>query len=152
MKMKPFVILLAVALAACSNPPSKPEPAPSTTSVTPAPSASAASTPDCSAGINGYCFGFGTYYVATRRDVPRDWGNAASWYANAQESGFEVGETPKKNAIAWTAHGPYGQVAIVEEVLNDGTKVRISEMYGKGGGWNIVTTREVPADWFKYIY
>jgi surface antigen len=150
-KKKYLTLLLAVGLSACSSP-SGPDPAPSATSVAPTPSLSATPTADCSAGINGYCYGFGTYYVATRRDVPGDWGSAATWYANAQESGFEVGDTPRKNAIAWTDAGPYGQVAIVEEVLNDGATVRISEMYGKGGGWNRVTTRTAPASAFKYIY
>ena len=100
---------------------------------------------------NGYSYGYGTYYVATRRNVPPNWGNANMWYAHAQAAGYKVGDTPKKGAIAWTDRGPYGQVAIVEDVSADGTQVVISEMNGKGG-WNRVTTITALASSFKYIY
>lgn len=114
---------------------------------------SPASRPSASApAANGYNYGYGTYYVATRRDVPPNWGNAKAWYGHAQAAGYKVGDTPKKNAIAWTNQGPYGQVAIVEDVSADGTQVTISEMNGKSGGWNRVTTRTAPASSFSYIY
>jgi surface antigen len=89
--------------------------------------------------------------VATRRNVPRNWGDAKTWYAYAQRDGYNVGDTPKKGAIAWTDRGAHGQVAIVESISADGTQVEISEMNGKDG-WNRVTTRTAPANSFKYIY
>ena len=108
-------------------------------------------TPSESIAGNGYSYGYGTYYVATRRSVSHNWGDAKLWYARAQAAGYEVGDTPKKGAIAWTDRGPYGQVAIVEEVSTDGKKVTISEMNGKDG-WNKVTTWDAPAGSYGYIY
>jgi len=124
---------------------------------TSAPSAQATSpTPTSSESIaaNGYSYGYGTYYVATRRHVPPNWGDANKWYVHAQAAGYKVGSTPKQGAIAWTDRGPYGQVAIVEQVSADGTRVVISEMNGggEGAGWNQVTRRTAPATLFRYIY
>lgn len=115
--------------------------------------ASASPAPACSESTAaiGYECGYGTYYVATRRKVPQNWGNAKTWYAYAQRDGYSVGDTPKKGAIAWTDVGPSGQVAIVEDVSVDGTEVTISEMNGKGG-WNRESTRTAPSASFKYIY
>lgn len=141
MRLKYTLLPFALALTACSSP-SPPTPTPTT----PLPSSYA-----CDASTNGYCYGYGTYYVAQKRKVPRNWGNANSWYASAQRDGYKVGTTPKKGAIACTSAGGYGQVAIVEEVLEDGATIRISEMHGKGG-WNVVTMRETPATAFTYIY
>ncbi|HSE61803.1 MAG TPA: CHAP domain-containing protein, partial [Candidatus Saccharimonadales bacterium] len=97
--------LLALALvagsAACASPKSAPTAQP---------------TIGASPAANGYSYGYGTYYVATRRSVPPNWGNAKTWYAYAQRDGYSVGDTPKKGAIAWSGRGLYGQVAIVEEV------------------------------------
>jgi surface antigen len=98
---------------------------------------------------NGYAFGYCTYYVATRRNVPSDWGNANQWYYNAQASGFSVGSTPIPGAIAWTGAGYYGHVAYVESV--SGSEVTISEM-NYNGNWDRVTERTVPASSFLYIY
>ena len=53
----------------------------------------------------GYSFGYCTYYVATRRSVPSNWGNANAWYYNAQVSGYSVGTAPVAGAIAWTGAG-----------------------------------------------
>jgi surface antigen len=98
---------------------------------------------------NGYSYGYCTYYVASRRGVPSNWGNAVSWYYNAQASGFRVGSTPVPGAIAWTGAGYYGHVAYVESV--SGGNVTISEM-NYNGNWNRVTWRTVPASTFRYIY
>ena len=60
-------------------------------------SASASTTPTLTqyqASTNGYSFGYCTYYVATRRNIPSDWGNANQWYYNAQASGFSLGVHP----------------------------------------------------------
>ena len=154
MRIKPVIsaCLLALALvagnAACTSQAPTPDAQPTTsTSPTSPPPANSESTT-----ANGYEYGYGTYYVANRRHVPPNWGNAKTWYAHAQAAGYEVGDTPKKGAVAWGDHGPLGQVAIVEDVSADGTQVVISEMNGEAGGWNRVTTRTPPANSFKYIY
>jgi surface antigen len=98
---------------------------------------------------NGYSFGYCTYYVASRRSVPGNWGNASSWYYNAQLDGFSVGSTPVPGAIAWTGAGYYGHVAYVESV--SGGMVTVSEM-NYNGNWDRVTYRTVPASSFRYIY
>jgi surface antigen len=98
---------------------------------------------------NGYAFGYCTFYVASRRNVPSNWGNANQWYYNAQASGFKVGSVPVAGAIAWTGAGYYGHVAYVESV--SGNMVTISEM-NFNGNWDRVTGRTVPASDFSYIY
>ncbi len=98
---------------------------------------------------NGYSYGYCTFYVASRRSVPGNWGNANAWYYNAQASGFAVGSTPVPGAIAWTGGGYYGHVGYVENV--SGNMVTISEM-NYNGGWNRVSSRTVPAGTFRYIY
>lgn len=100
-------------------------------------------------GANGYAFGYCTYYVASRRSVPSNWGNANQWYYNAQASGFSVGSTPVPGAIAWTGAGYYGHVAYVESV--SGGMVTVSEM-NFNGNWDRVTSRTVSAGSFRYIY
>jgi len=140
------VCLLALALVAASAACTSQTPTTSSTSSTPPTPASSEST-----AANGYSYGYGTYYVVTRRNIPPNWGEAKMWYAHARAAGYNVGDTPKKGAIAWTDRGPYGQVAIVEDISADGTQVTISEMNGEGG-WNRVTTRTALASSFKYIY
>lgn len=98
---------------------------------------------------NSYAHGYCTYYVASRRAVPAFWGNASSWYYNAQISGFKVGSTPMPGAIAWGGGGYYGHVSYVESV--SGGMVTVSEM-NYNGNWNRVTSRTVPASSFRYIY
>lgn len=98
---------------------------------------------------NGYAFGYCTWYVASRRNIPSNWGNANQWYYNAQASGFKVGSVPIPGAIAWTGAGYYGHVAYVESV--SGSMVTISEM-NYNGNWDRVTERTVPAGDFLYIY
>jgi surface antigen len=98
---------------------------------------------------NGYALGYCTYYVASRRAVPSNWGNANTWYYNAQASGFAVGSVPVPGAIAWTGAGYFGHVAYVESV--SGGMVTVSEM-NFNGGWNRVSWRTAPASSFRYIY
>ncbi len=98
---------------------------------------------------NGYAYGYCTYFVALKRSVPSYWGDARTWYYNAQASGFSVGSKPIPGAIAWTPAGYYGHVAYVEQVSGD--QVFISEM-NFNGNWNRVTYRWVPSYSFKYIY
>jgi surface antigen len=98
---------------------------------------------------NGYAYGYCTYYVASRRSVPGNWGNANAWLYNAQASGWSTGSVPVPGAIAWTGAGYYGHVAYVESV--SGNMVTISEM-NFNGNWNRVTSRTVSASSFRYIY
>lgn len=118
---------------------------------TAAPAAPAAATPlrVAQGGRNAYAYGYCTWYVATRRAIPGWWGNAVSWYSNAQISGYSVGSVPRVGAIAWTGAGYYGHVAYVEGV--SGGNVTVSEM-NWNGNWNRVTSRTVPASSFRYIY
>jgi surface antigen len=100
-------------------------------------------------GANGYAFGYCTWYVATRRAIPSDWGNANQWYYNAIADGYSVGSVPRPGAIAWTGAGYYGHVAYVESVSGD--NVTVSEM-NWNGGWDRVDYRTVSASSFRYIY
>ncbi|HSX41690.1 MAG TPA: LysM peptidoglycan-binding domain-containing protein [Candidatus Saccharimonadales bacterium] len=125
------------------------QPVKTTTAVAAAPKAATVSRSNFIGGPNGYAYGYCTWYVANRRAVPSDWGNAVSWYYNAQISGYSVGSTPRPGAIAWTGGGYYGHVAYVESV--SGGNVTVSEM-NYNGNWNRVTTRTVSASTFRYIY
>lgn len=99
---------------------------------------------------NKYAFGNCTAYAYDRRaelgrPIGGMWGHAATWAINARAAGFVVNKTPAVGAIIQNGGG-YGHVAIVEEVLPDGS-VRISEMnaYVPGGGFNTVSGRTIPA-------
>ncbi len=136
------MVALVLVVPACSAQPSGVQPttnAPSTTTTV------------GSDAANGYEYGSGTYYVASRRKVPPNWGDARYWYDRAQQSGYAVGDAPRKGAIAWTDRGTNGQVAIVEDVTIDYALVIITEMDGQSG-WNRVASRTAPAITFKYIY
>jgi surface antigen len=99
---------------------------------------------------NSYARGQCTWYVAGRRQVPGHWGNAVSWYYHAASSDWAVGPTPAVAAIAWTASGRFGHVALVERVSADGNQIYISEMNYLGPG--IKSYRWMPSQAFKYIY
>ncbi len=93
-------------------------------------------TPIFVGGISSYPYGYCTWWVAQKREVP-SWGNAKDWLKNAQASGYPVclGSycEPKPGAIVSlkTRHS-LGHVAYVEEV-KDG-KIIISEMNYLGFG------------------
>ncbi|MDP4038508.1 MAG: LysM peptidoglycan-binding domain-containing protein [bacterium] len=99
---------------------------------------------------NSYSYGYCTWYVASRRAVPSNWGNAISWYNVAQRSGYGTGSTPRVGAIAWERKN---HVAYVESVNGDGS-VTVSEMNygGGGGGWGKRSYRTTSASQFLYIY
>jgi surface antigen len=99
---------------------------------------------------NSYAGGQCTWYVASRRQIPSGWGNAAAWYYHAAGSGWSVGNTPAVAAVAWTSAGYYGHVALVEQVSATGNQVYISEMNYRGV-W-VKSYRWAPASQFKYIY
>jgi len=98
-------------------------------------------------GGNGYDFGYCTWYVATQIAVPNNWGNAATWAYYAALSGWNVSSSPTIGAIAQTAEGYAGHVAVVTGV-GDGT-VTITEMNGPAG-WGRVDTRTVPTSEFPH--
>lgn len=104
---------------------------------------------------NSYLRGQCTWYVAGRRQIPSDWGNAAQWYYHAIALHWDHGTVPAVAAIAWepawtNGAGAYGHVALVEQVSADGSQVFISEMNYRAAG--VKTTRWVAAGAFKYIY
>ena len=96
---------------------------------------------------NTYYWGQCTWYVASRRYVPNNWGNAISWYYNAQASGFGTGSAPRAGAIGWER---MNHVVYVESVNGDGT-VTISEM-NYGGRPGVLHYRTEPIGRFLYIY
>lgn len=95
---------------------------------------------------NGYTYGQCTYYVASRRNVPGGWGNAANWIYGAQASGFPTGTAPRPGAIG--VEKGINHVVYVEAVIGD--MVTVSEM--NYVGWNVVSQRTAPATAFLYIY
>jgi N-acetylmuramoyl-L-alanine amidase len=96
---------------------------------------------------NSYYWGQCTWYVASRRPVPSNWGNAISWYYNAQRAGYSTGSSPQSGAIGWERNN---HVVYVESVNGDGT-VTISEM-NWGGRPGVLHYRTEPASRFLYIY
>ena len=101
-----------------------------------------------SADASAFAYGYCTWWVAQKRDIP--WrGDAAQWWWNARAFGFAEGQTPRVGAIMVMAAGgsasPEGHVAYVEKVNANGTFV-VSEMnwWGvPGGGWGRVDYRTV---------
>jgi surface antigen len=89
---------------------------------------------------NRFPYGWCTWYVASRRNVPWS-GNAGAWLYNARAMGYSTGHSPTVGAIVVTNESWVGHVAIVEAVY--GNQVKISEMNGTGG-WGVVSTRTIP--------
>ena len=88
---------------------------------------------------NNFPYGYCTYYVAQKRNVP--WrGNAGAWLYNAKAMGYKTGKTPTKGAIVVTTDNAYyGHVAYVEKV-GSGT-ITVSEM--NYNGWGKVNMRVI---------
>lgn len=92
-------------------------------------------------------YAWGRYKELCGVEISTEWGNATNWFGRAQKAEYPTGQTPKKGAIAcWTSTAwgnQEGHVAIVEEVLSDGS-IRVSQYnrgYSKGykfmfGGYN----------------
>jgi surface antigen len=105
-------------------------------------------------GVNGYDYGYCTWYVATRISVPGNWGNANTWAYYAGQGGWTVSKRPIPGAIAQTTGPGLGHVAVVEAVSDDGTMIKYSDMNGLAGWGRVGTT----ADWVtasrfnNYIY
>lgn len=102
-------------------------------------------------GRNHFAYGYCTYYVASRRNIP--WfGNAGTWLSGAKAAGFATGVTPQVGAIIVTSESRLGHVGIVEAVNYDGT-ITISEM--NYSGFARITTRTIPTSYGAikgYIY
>lgn len=98
---------------------------------------------------NSYPYGYCTYYVATKRAVGSNWGNAKNWLNSARSAGYSTGSAPAVGAIGVTSESWWGHVTYVEAV--DGDSVTISEM--NYAGWGVVNRRTVSASHFRgFIY
>lgn len=86
---------------------------------------------------NGYPYGYCTYYVASQRSVPSQWGNAGQWLSSARNAGYSTGDYPAPGAIMVSNESWIGHVAYVESV--NGDSFTISEMNYKG--WGVTSTR-----------
>lgn len=103
-------------------------------------------------GYNGYVPGYCTYYVASRVSVPTNWGDARNWAAGARATpGWTVDSTPRPGSIAQTTAMHWlGHVAYVEEVSDDGTQIRYSDMNGLAGFGRVATSDWVPASTYQF--
>lgn len=86
---------------------------------------------DLSGKKHYYPWGWCTWWVEHKRDIPASWGNARSWLDRAMVSGYEVCKgsncAPEVGAIiSLKGSTPMGHVAYVEEVKGD--TVIFSEM------------------------
>lgn len=92
-------------------------------------------------GSNSYPYGWCTYYVASRRNVPGQWGNAGGWLGSARSAGYATGSSPQPGAIIVTGESGYGHVGIVESV--NGDTITTSDM--NYNGWGVTSTRTISA-------
>ncbi len=115
-----------------------PAPAPAPTAV--ADASSQEGTYYSGSSYNRFPYGWCTWYVASRRNVPWS-GNAKDWYWNAASMGYSVGRTPAPGAIMVSAESGWGHVAYVESV--SGNSFTVSEM--NYNGWGVVDQRTVSA-------
>lgn len=83
-------------------------------------------------GVNGYDYGYCTWFVATQISVPGNWGNAATWAYYAGASGWGVSSAPTVGAIAQKGGG-FGHVAVVTAVSPDGSQIQYKDMNGIAG-------------------
>lgn len=92
-------------------------------------------------GNNSYPYGWCTWYAASRRGVPGNWGNAGSWLRGARNAGYATGSEPQAGAIMVTNESWVGHVAYVESV--NGSQITVSEMNYRG--WGVVSSRTINA-------
>ncbi len=90
-------------------------------------------------GNNSYPYGWCTWYAASRRNVPGNWGNAGQWLGSAQAAGYATGSYPQPGALLITYESWYGHVAYVESV--NGDSFTVSEM--NYAGWGVVSSRSI---------
>jgi len=80
---------------------------------------------------HGFPYGYCTWYVAQKRDIPWS-GNAGTWLYKARSFGYATGKAPRVGAVMVSAESWWGHVGIVESVR--GNEFTISEMNYKGFG------------------
>lgn len=104
-----------------------------------------------STGNHFFPYGYCTYYVSERRDIPWS-GNAISWLSGARSFGFQTGNTPQVGAIIVTSEGgATGHVGMVDGV--NGDQIMITEMNYRGFG--VISQRTISASYgaiLGYIY
>jgi LysM repeat protein len=92
---------------------------------------------------NRYPYGWCTWYVATKRNIPWN-GDAWEWYYAAKAMGYAVTPlqkwAPQAGAILVDWESSVGHVAYVEQVYPDGS-ILVSEMNYKG--WGVISTRHI---------
>ncbi len=98
---------------------------------------------------NRYSYGYCTWYAFNRRaemgrPIGSFWGDAVTWKSYAQAAGYPVNRTPAPGAVLHDPYSapPFGHVAVVERVNEDGSIV-VSEM--NYAGWNVISSRTVSA-------
>jgi len=88
---------------------------------------------------NRFSFGYCTWYVYNRRQVP--WlGNAWEWFGHAQSAGWATGQTPRVGAIMVSWESGWGHVAYVEAVNADNSYT-VAEM--NFVRWDVVDHRTI---------
>lgn len=76
------------------------------------------------------CVSYTAWKVASTGRYMPFWGgvgNANQWPGNAQAAGIPTGSEPKVGSVAVMNNPPYGHTMYVEEVLNGGSQIRVSE-------------------------
>ena len=95
---------------------------------------------DITYDIKIYPYGWCTYFVSTKRNIPNGWGNAGNWYWNAARSlYYEVGQDPAVGAIMVSWESWWCHVALVTDVRD--CEFDVAEMNYKG--WGIESTRTI---------
>lgn len=97
---------------------------------------------------NSYEKGSCTWGVKNWKPEVGNWSNANNWGYAAASEGWTVSDTPVVGAVAWTARGEYGHVALV--LATDGDTVTIKEQnYDWNGSVRVI---DVPTTNYRYIY
>lgn len=118
--------------------PEEAEPEPEPEPAAPAPTQRTRVASYSGSSYNRFPYGWCTYYVASRRNVPWS-GNAGDWYWNARSAGYSTGRAPAAGAIMVTGESGWGHVAYVESV--NGNSFTVSEMNYQG--WGVVSRRTI---------
>ncbi|REI32077.1 CHAP domain-containing protein [Staphylococcus felis] len=104
---------------------------------------------------NLYTAGQCTWYVYDKvgDEIGSTWGNANNWDDAASAAGYTVNTTPEAGSILQTDMGPFGHVAYVESVNDDGS-VTVSEMNYNGGPFSVNerTISSAEASSYNYIH
>lgn len=102
--------------------------------------------------FNRECVSYTAYRVAASGRYMPYWGgrgNANQWPANARQAGIPTGSTPKVGSIAVMDVGYYGHTMYVEQVLDGGSRIRVSQY-----NWSPYAYSEmiIPSSGLTYIY